>query len=209
VRSVIVSPYGVLGWWDGSRWIGQPDGGAVPVRGGETYLVVGTDQPVTETTGSAPTETCAISDYRIQDVELDPEAFQSAFPRPIAVSGVTSPQPRPLIRLPVSTPAYVDAARAVLRDLGLDVATPRLVGVIQVDLDGDGVNEVLVVAEQVAQPGPVFGRSATTPWSSSVAPSTARRTTVLWTSIVTASSDPLFEPGAHFIDVASTPRSPT
>jgi hypothetical protein len=94
VRSVIVGVTGVLGWWDGARWIRQ-DEGTVPAVGGERYQVVGVDRPITEAVGSAPTTSCDVLDVPNADIALDPAAFAmnaaGPFPSPSRGSPTRNP----------------------------------------------------------------------------------------------------------------------
>jgi hypothetical protein len=73
-------------------------------------------------------------------------------PAPIAVTGVADPRPRPVEVLDTANPVYRAAAVEVLAGLGIAGADPTISQVVRGDLDGDGSDEVVVVAEHLADP---------------------------------------------------------
>jgi hypothetical protein len=156
VRSVIVAVEGVLGWWDGARFV--PAGrGEVPAEGGESYTLVGIGHQPRTARGAAPEDGCRSSDPAgiTIDVGLEqPEPGVDERP-PIAVSGVTDLVPRPVDVLP-SHPTYVDAAAEALAELSSEDTEPQLRQVVRTDFEGDGRDEVLLVAEQTSGPDAVL-----------------------------------------------------
>jgi hypothetical protein len=157
VRSVVASVDGVLGWWDGSHWRQADAANPAPIQGGETYTVVGTGQKHTTVTGSAPGVTCEINDPEpaLQTVDLG-FPLRTIQPVPIALIGVEHPQPRPVVDLPVDSEVYRQAAAEVLAGLGVQDPDPRLVQVVRTDLEGDGVDEVFVVAQRLTNPASLW-----------------------------------------------------
>jgi hypothetical protein len=85
-------------------------------------------------------------------VELAEPELLGAFPGPIgvAISASSELQPHLFEAIP-DDGSYSGFAAALLSERGLDVANPQIKQLFRTDLDGDGVNEVLVVAEDVAQ----------------------------------------------------------
>ena len=57
-----------------------------------------------------------------------------------------------------SQAAYVQAAVAALADLGVDDPSPELVQLLRTDFEGDGVDEVLIVAERLSDPDTLFAQ---------------------------------------------------
>jgi hypothetical protein len=187
VRSVVVSIDGVLGGWNGSEWFATDDDVA-PARSGDQYRIVGLDQPITTATGGAPVALpCNGSTNWRVDVGLGTFG-RSLEPAAVAVSGIALPQPRPVALLPTDDETAFAAARDVFSSLGRDVPEPQLAQVIRADLDGDGADEIIVVADRLegtadldAEPGDyslVFVRYTG-----------LGRTTVLWDRIAETVSD--------------------
>lgn len=156
VRSVIVAVEGVLGWWDGARFV--PAGrGEVPAEGGESYTLVGIGHQPRTARGAAPEDGCRSSDPAgiTIDVGLEqPEPGVDERP-PIAVSGVTDLVPRAVDVLP-SHPIYVDAAAEALAERSSEDPEPQLHQVVRTDFEGDGRDEVLIVAEKTSGPDAVL-----------------------------------------------------
>jgi hypothetical protein len=158
-RTVIVAVEGVVGWWDGTRFV--PAGRAeVPVEGGESYTVVGIGHPARRARGSAPEEGCSSADPAgiAVDVGLEPPVDGVDERPPIGVSGVRDVVPRPVDVLP-SHPTYVAAAAEVLAELGVEDPEPELHQVVRTDLEGDGRDEVLLVAERVSDRDALVGKA--------------------------------------------------
>jgi hypothetical protein len=156
VRSVIVSIDGVLGWWDGTRYVGAGDG-QLPAVGGERYTLVGLDG-TSAAVGSAPEPGCELSDPPGVDIDVGleyPGPEDRLTSPPVAVSGVADPAPRSPSAL-ASLAVYVDAAAIALQDLGVEDASPELAQLLRVDLEGDGIDEVFIVAERLSDPETLF-----------------------------------------------------
>lgn len=148
---LVVSGFGALGWWDGVGWIQVETGTALPVAGGETYQVarLGTSADVV---GGAPTTVC--EPLENPGVPLDDGAVLGEFPGPF---GVAVSAPWLLIPHPVDAETddgtYAGFAADLLSDRGLEVTDPVIAQLLRVDLEGDGTDEVLVVAEAITGPG--------------------------------------------------------
>lgn len=147
---LVVSQFGALGWWDGANWFQVDETSELPVDGGEDYQVVllGSDDMVT---GSPEIVMCEPV-FNI-GVEIDDtEALGEPWP---GITGVAISAPWELVPhfLEVDTDddgTYSDLARPLLAARGLDVAEPVIKQVIRFDMEGDGINEILVVAEDIS-----------------------------------------------------------
>lgn len=145
---LVVTGFGALGWWDGSGWVEVETGTALPVAGGEDYQVafVGLEATVS---GGAPTTLCEPLDN--PGVELENELVLGDWPGPLGVA-ISAPWilvPH-LVEEIEDDGTYSAFAAELLGQRGLDVPEPAIKQLLQVDLEGDGVNEVLVVAEDVS-----------------------------------------------------------
>jgi len=153
---VAVALEGVLGWWDGQAWVRADSGARLPARGGEKYRIVRLDEPITTATGSAPNEGCELDDNDVGvDVGITHPDDRLA-PTPVAVSGVAEPRPRAVVLLDPQAEVYRTAAAAVLADLGIEDADPDVVQVVRSDLEGDGIDEVLVAVQRLSDPETLF-----------------------------------------------------
>lgn len=144
---LVTTGFGALGWWDGSSWVDAEAAGTLPVSGGEDYQVVRLDE-VARTTGGPQTPVC--EPLELVGVELAEPDLLGDFPGPygLAVSAPWQLQPY-LFEETDDDGTYAGFARELLASRGLDVDSPAIKQVIRTDLEGDGVNEVLVVAEEV------------------------------------------------------------
>ncbi len=134
----------LLGWWDE----GWQTGDDLPVGGGEEYQVVRLDEPITLTTGSGARTHCEPLD--LVSVEFDPEipgSFSEIDALAIQTQGDVRPSPVELLGL--STPAYMTATSDLLETRVAGIPIINLTQVIRTDLEGDGVDEVIVAASTI------------------------------------------------------------
>lgn len=145
---LIVVDFGALGWWDGSGWLDAESEGALPVVGGEDYQVVLLND-LAMTSGGPQTTVCEPLD--LIGVVLEDISGLGEFPGPygVAISAGWALQPH-LFESVTDDGTYAAFARTLLAERGLDVASPVVKQLFRTDLEGDGVNEVLVVAEEVS-----------------------------------------------------------
>jgi hypothetical protein len=117
------------------------------VTGEEDYQTVRLDE-VAMTTGGPQAVVC--EPLGLIGVELDEPALLGEFPGPlgVAISAPWTLQPH-LFEEIADDGSYAGFAADLLSDRGLDVASPVIKQLFRTDLEGDGVNEVLVVAEDV------------------------------------------------------------
>lgn len=144
---LIVTGFGALGWWDGSDWIMAEAAGALPVVGGEDYQVAKVGLQAI-TTGGPQSLVCEPLDNI--GVVLNNEELLGEWPGPYgaAISAPWDIQPHLFEEVP-DDGTYAAFAADLLSSRGLDVASPEIKQLYRTDLEGDGVNEVLVVAEDV------------------------------------------------------------
>lgn len=144
---LVTTDFGALGWWDGSNWLDADTEGALPVVGGEDYqTIVGSSLGLT--TGGPQTTLC--EPLGLIGVDLADPTLLGLFPGPygVAISAPWTLQPHQY-ELETDDGTYSGFASDLLASRGLDVANPVVKQVVSTDLEGDGVNEILVVAEEV------------------------------------------------------------
>ncbi len=153
---LVVSRFGALGWWDGGNWVQVDELTSLPVSGGEDYQVVlsGSDEIVS---GGTPTIQC--EPLFNPGVELSDAEALGDWPD---VVGVAISAPWDLTphfaQEEADDGTYSDFARPLLADRGLDVDNPVIKQVIRFDLDGNGENEVIAVAEDIADSDSLFAQ---------------------------------------------------
>lgn len=147
-QPLIVASWGAVGWWAGSGWVGSF--GTLPVSGGEDYQVVAVSGSGV-VSGGPQTELC--EPLQLLGVELDDPDRLGVWPGPfgVAVSAPWEVQPH-LFEAFTDDGTYAGHARDLLAGRGLVVPDPVITQLYRVDLEGDGVNEVLVVAENLTEP---------------------------------------------------------
>jgi hypothetical protein len=143
---LVVFEFGALGWWSGGGWVRVDEGTSLPVSGGEDYqIALLGDGGVT--TGGAQISVC--EPLANPGVELA-DSLGGPWPAP---NGVAVSAPWPLVPHLVEEISddgtYAAIAGQLLAERGLNVTSPVIKQAIRLDLEGDGVNEVLVVAEEV------------------------------------------------------------
>jgi hypothetical protein len=133
----------LLGASAGGQWV-KPEAAAGLIPGGETYRLYTLTGEAGNSVGGKPAKgeegPCSDTLY----VTLTP--FPQGRGSLVAVGGPWNAMPR---RLKIASPeaqVYKDAAAEILRSKGIDNPKVNLTQVLQVDLDGDGVEEVLVSA---------------------------------------------------------------
>jgi len=146
---LVTTGFGALGWWDGSAWLDAAVEGELPVEGGEDYQVTVLDE-VSRTTGGPQTTVCDPLD--LIGVELEDPQLLGDYPGAygVAISAPWILQPH-LFEAMTDDGTYSGFASELLAVRGVEVAEPTIKQLLRTDLEGDGVNEVLIVAEQVSQ----------------------------------------------------------
>lgn len=146
---LIVTDFGALGWWDGSDWVRAEDAGALPVEGGEHYQasLLGEGSVIT---GGPQTQLC--DTVLNLGVELEDRERLGVWPGPygVAISASWGIHPHLFEFFEDDDGSYAAFARELLAERDLEVAEPNIKQLYRTDLEGDGTNEVLVVAEDVS-----------------------------------------------------------
>lgn len=144
---LITTDFGALGWWNGTEWLDSETQGALPVVGGEDYQVIVGDS-VGLTTAGPQTTVC--EPLALIGVNLDNPGLLGDFPGPygVAISAPWDLQPH-LYEETTDDGTYAGFASDLLSSRGLEVDDPVIKQLVRTDLEGDNVNEVLVVAEDV------------------------------------------------------------
>ena len=142
---LVVAGFGALGWWDGTGWVDA--GNALPVVGGENYQVAVLGLTAT-TTGSGQELVC--EPLENVGVVLANERLLGEWPGPygVAISAPWTLTPH-LVESVADDGSYAEFASQLLSERGLEVADPVITQLLRVDLEGDGLNEVIVVSEEI------------------------------------------------------------
>ena len=134
----------LLGWWDGT-WQSGDD---LPVNGGEKYQVVRLDEPISLATGSEARPSCEPLD--LVSVEFEP-ALPGGFREidALAIQTDLAVRPYPVEMLDPPAAEYVQATSELLEGRAARVPVINLTQVIRTDLEGDGVDEVIISASTI------------------------------------------------------------
>ena len=146
---LIVSEFGALGWWDGADWFQAAEGTPLPVAGGEDYQVAlfGVDAITSGGPEELVCEPITTTGVVLDDPGLlsgDGQTFGVAISAPWALT------PH-LVEAAEDDGTYAAVAAGLLADRGVTVTAPVIKQLFRADLEGDGVNEVIVVAEDVPE----------------------------------------------------------
>jgi hypothetical protein len=145
---VIVGYEGVLGWWDGTDWRSLDDG-EPPAVEGDTYQVLQIGEETTTALGGPVTAGCEfIEGSRAVEVGIEVDTWP--YPTPIAVSSEADLVPHSVELLASPPDVYSGIVATLLANRGIVDPDPNLVQVIRTDLEGDGVDEILIAAERNA-----------------------------------------------------------
>jgi len=132
----------LLGGSAGGQWL-KPEAAAPLIPGGEHYRLYALTGEVGRRVGSKPAKgevPCADTWY----VTLSP--FPKNRGSLVAVGGPWNAMPRPVKITGTEQQVYKEATAEILRSQGIANPKVNLTQVLRVDLDGDGVEEVLVSA---------------------------------------------------------------
>lgn len=154
-QPLVVWGSGALGWWDGSGWVQVETDTTLPVSGGEDYQVAYLG--IRAVTGGGP-QVLLCEPLQVPGVELADPDLLGTWPGPwgVAVSAPWELTPH-LVEEASDDGSYALFAGELLAERGLFVPDPVMRQLIRTDLEGDGVNEVIVVAEDIVDPS-LFAR---------------------------------------------------
>ena len=149
---------GVLGWTIDGEWIevdGPPvDPSSIPAEEGDLYRVLRTGSPTSiGVPGSEPMEGCPALPGYSADIDIDDPMFNAdgwPYTYPIAISSNWELTPHDVESLNLESEIYKGFASEVLADLEIIDPDPNLITLIRTDLEGDGIDEVIVGAERIS-----------------------------------------------------------
>ena len=145
----IVDQGWLLGGFSQGKWLSAQDT-AKTLQGGELYQLCTLTQALGRGRGSKPK-------YN-PSVEVGPDFGITFKPSPknkgpvVAVGSRWNAMPRLPQLVTENLQPYVEAAKEILKSKGIAEPQVNLTQVIEIDLDGDGVNEVLVCARRFTMP---------------------------------------------------------
>lgn len=148
---LVTASWGALGWWDGASWVQVEELTPLPVAGGESYQIALLGLQAT-TTGGPQTVVC--DPLENIGVVLDHEELLGAWPGPygVAISAPWTLTPH-LVEEFTDDGTYSGIASQLLSERGLDVTNPVITQLLRVDLEGDGINETIAVAQEGSPEG--------------------------------------------------------
>ena len=114
------------------------------LKGGERYRLYTLKGPAGEVVGTQPKEGETPCNGA-QEIKLSPDANEG-----FAVRGAWNAMPRVPQMLSVNDPVYRQVVNSILRRHGLAKSKVNITQVLKIDLDGDGVDEVLISASYLA-----------------------------------------------------------
>lgn len=145
---VIVGSGGVLGWWDGAYRPAE-DAAAVPLDPGSTFQIVGPTGIAGTATGATAQTGCELVEGHVT-LPLDPDPYDGYDPfesNPLAVAAGWDLVPQPVVELPLDSAVYAEVVSEFLASRGLDDPDPVIVQLYRVDFEGDGTDEIVIVAD--------------------------------------------------------------
>ncbi len=152
--SIVATRFATLGGWDGTDWttFGQPDDFTGPASVGDTFSIIQLDGGQVNTTMESVGLVCDSGAIGILTSPEIPSEWGGA--NPIAVQAAWDVQPYSPAIAGSPTPFYFDAVREFFAERLVDVGPLEITQWFKLDLEGDGVVEVVLSAKsQGLQPG--------------------------------------------------------
>ncbi len=138
----------LLGGSMDGKWV-KPEAVKAALHGGEKYRLYTLGGYVGQATGSkAESAGAPCDETQVVNIAPQPKSSQNLY----AVGATWAAQPRLAKQEGLNQAIYIDAVRSFLRQKGLNNPRVHLTQVLRVDLEGDGVPEVLVSATYYARP---------------------------------------------------------
>ncbi|MFM8528865.1 MAG: hypothetical protein ACKOD2_04160 [Ilumatobacteraceae bacterium] len=145
VHVIMLGP-SVAGWWDddNATWVdAEPVTPGIPLANGTEMQVATLDGPQPSVVAGIPIREC--EPHGTWTTSLEPAIDWNA--DTVAVNGTWPLIPRPVTVLSPTIPDYQRAVVEYLEQRGLSNVPVSVEQVIRTDLDGDGIDEVLVAAQ--------------------------------------------------------------
>lgn len=145
---LVVSSRGILGWWDGA-WIETTTPESVPGEPGTEFSLVGLDGVEGSVVGGDPVPGCdPIPGHLTMELTPNPFSDFDAFsPGPVAVSASWNLTPYPVTALATDSEVYSVIVTEFLASRGITDPNPVITQLYRTDLEGDGADEVVIVAD--------------------------------------------------------------
>lgn len=147
---------GLLGGVRDGRWI-KPEAFAATMKGGEEYGLVpwSSDAAAQTLRGTKPTADMPCEDFF--QVEFDPKLETGLA---LGSEAKWKPVPRQPVALSLTDPVYTGIVRSIVRARGIARPKIDIRQAYKVDLDGDGIDEVILAATNRSAEMPVPGAAA-------------------------------------------------
>jgi hypothetical protein len=139
----------LLGAAEGDTWLAA-DSAAPRLSGGEQYRLYTLSGLVGTRTGTPPEQNPAGPCAHVHWVtisEADPDSAA------VAVGSMLEPLPRPVEVLAPDNETYRQVVADILREQGIPEPEVIITQAVGADLEGDGVDEILLTATRLSQPG--------------------------------------------------------
>ena len=145
VARMAPGPFFLLGGAKDGEWL-SPEIVAPYVLEGETYQIYRIDGPGGVAKGKQPVfeEFCRM--YRVET-----DSYPLSGPA-VGVTGSWDVVPRVAEEFPTDTPTYVDEVTNWLKKKGFSEPVVEISQILRVDLEGDGIDEVLISASHFVEP---------------------------------------------------------
>ncbi len=152
-NGVVAGNICLLGWSHPGGWVDEFDAADVPAGAGDHYQTVLLDGPVGIAVGGPAEAFCEPLD--LVNIPLDPSiAGPFGDVHAVAVGGNWELRPQEVTSLALGLPAYVDATAELLTSHGIADPDVQIRRVLRADLEGDGIDEVFIVAANVGVADP-------------------------------------------------------
>ena len=144
---VITSPWGALGWWDGSTWVDAVDQPDTDLTGRYRLLgLLGSGRADADTVGEYCSE-------EVGGVRPYPELpWGEGSPFPAWALALSAPWDLGSVEVFEAEAGHVDVVSEFFSSRGFEVEEPRIVQAISADLFADGTPDSVLVAESIGDP---------------------------------------------------------
>ena len=145
---MVVSRYGLMGWWSEEGWVVPETLDEIPLIGGEEFQVVMLDQPITTAIGEEPT-LCEPSQTPVLDFD-PPLPGEYREPGALAIIADWELRPSPVRVETDLDDVHMEAVTEVLMSLGIEAEPVNFQHVVA-DIDADGTEEIAIVAKDISE----------------------------------------------------------